>query len=190
MHKSMKRMIAALLAAALCTALLCSCSRAAQNSEAAQSSPTAQTNAETHPNTTAATSPADTQAASAGETETTPMQTIEIIAGGQTFTAALNGSKAAQALAAKLPLTITMQELHGNEKYHYFSDTLPADAQRVGTIRAGDLMLYGSDCLVLFYQTFSTAYTYTPLGSITDPSGLAEALGSGRVQVTFRAAEG
>lgn len=118
------------------------------------------------------------------------MQTIEIIAGGQTFTAALNGSKAAQALAAKLPLTMSMQELHGNEKYHYFSDTLPADAQRVGTIRAGDLMLYGSDCLVLFYQTFSTAYTYTPLGSITDPSGLAEALGSGRVQVTFRAAEG
>ena len=73
------------------------------------------------------------------------MQTIEIIAGGQTFTAALNGSKAAQALAAKLPLTITMQELHGNEKYHYFSDTLPADAQRVGTIMNADRIIVLED---------------------------------------------
>ena len=46
-------------------------------------------------------------------------------------------------------------------------------------------MLYGSDCLVLFYQSFTTIYSYTPLGQLTDPTGLAQALGSGNVEITF-----
>lgn len=48
-------------------------------------------------------------------------------------------------------------------------------------------MLYGSDCLVLFYETFTSGYSYTRLGSVEDPAGLAAALGRGSVSVTFRA---
>ena len=50
---------------------------------------------------------------------------------------------------------------------------------------AGDLMLYGSNTLVLFYKPFSTSYNYSPIGRIESPLGLAAALGSGNVTVTF-----
>ena len=39
---------------------------------------------------------------------------------------------------------------------------------------------------MLFYESISTSYSYTPLGRIEDPAGLAEALGSGSVAVTFQ----
>lgn len=84
-----------------------------------------------------------------------------------------------------MPLTINMSELHGNEKYYYFNQSLPTNSERIGNIENGDLMLYGSDCLVLFYESFSTSYTYTRLGKIDNPSGLSEAVGKGNVQVTF-----
>jgi len=47
-------------------------------------------------------------------------------------------------------------------------------------------MLYGNNCLVLFYESFSTYYHYTPLGKIDNSDGLAEALGSSNVQIIFR----
>jgi hypothetical protein len=110
---------------------------------------------------------------------------INIIVGGQTFTATLADSKTGEAFAALLPLTVTMNELNGNEKYHYLSSSLPTAAYQPGTIHAGDLMLYGNNCVVLFYETFNSSYSYTRIGSIDNPSGLAAALGSGNVSVQF-----
>ena len=46
-------------------------------------------------------------------------------------------------------------------------------------------MLFGGSCLVLFYQSFTTSYDYTVLGTIENPEGLAEAVGSGPVEVEF-----
>ncbi len=110
---------------------------------------------------------------------------IQIEAGGQAFTATMHDNETARAFLERLPMTIDMGELNGNEKYHYLSDSLPTGQTRPPQINSGDLMLFGSDCLVLFYESFSTSYSYTPLGAVSDPSALKEALGDGNVQVTF-----
>ncbi len=72
--------------------------------------------------------------------------------------------------------SMDMSELNGNEKYYYMSESPSTKAERPGQIKTGDLMLYGSDCIVLFYDMFSTPYTYTPVGYVENPDGLAQAL--------------
>ncbi|MGA9517726.1 MAG: cyclophilin-like fold protein [Trichococcus sp.] len=112
-----------------------------------------------------------------------PMMTIQV--GNTRYTVSLNDNATTQALTQKLPMTLKMDELNGNEKFHYLSEALPTDSQRVGRIKAGDVMLYGSDCLVIFYKDFSTSYSYTPIGQIENPAGLAQALGRGSAEITF-----
>ena len=97
----------------------------------------------------------------------------------------LTDSAAARALAVQLPLTLVMSELNGNEKHAELPKALPATASRPGTIRNGDVMLYGSTTLVLFYETFNSSYSYTRLGHVDDPTGLSQALGLGSVRVVF-----
>ncbi|WP_234402587.1 cyclophilin-like fold protein [Trichococcus paludicola] len=111
------------------------------------------------------------------------MMTIQV--GNTRYTVSLDNNAAMQALTQKLPMTLKMDELNGNEKFYYLSETLPTDSKRVGSIKAGDVMLYGSDCLVIFYKDFSTSYSYTPIGRIEDPAGLSQNLGRGSVEVTF-----
>ena len=115
-----------------------------------------------------------------------PMQTkITLTLGGRTFAATLRDNAAARAFVQLLPLTLDMSELNGNEKYANLPTALPTQAATPGTLRTGDLMLYGSDCVVLFYQTFSSSYSYTTLGALDSTEGLETAVGTGRVQVTF-----
>ncbi len=111
---------------------------------------------------------------------------ISIEVGGKTFSAELYDNEAAQAFAEMLPLTLDMSELNGNEKYYYLDSSLPAAPDVPDGIKEGDIMLYGSECVVLFYKSFSTSYSYTPLGKVKDVQGLAQALGTGGVNVTFR----
>lgn len=122
------------------------------------------------------------------KTEENAMPQLKIEVGGQTFTATLLDNPTTRALLERLPITVSMRELNGNEKYYYIPESLPNDPQRPGNIHAGDLMLYGSDCLVLFYESFSSGYSYTRLGSVDNSAGLAAALGSGSVEVTFLSA--
>lgn len=115
-------------------------------------------------------------------TDTTKMK---ITIGSAVFKATLNSNATTAAFKAMLPLTINMSELNGNEKFYYFSTTLPTNATRGGDIQVGDLMLYGNNCLVLFYKGFSTSYSYTRLGRIDNTSGLVAALGAGSIIVKF-----
>ena len=86
-----------------------------------------------------------------------------------------------------LPLTITMNDLNGNEKYHNLSTTLTTKSERVGSIKRGDFMLYGNNCLVLFYESFSTSYSYTRIGYIENTDGLKDSLGRGSIEIAFSA---
>lgn len=110
---------------------------------------------------------------------------ITVSVGDRDFTATLEQNSTAEAFLALLPLTLEMRDLHGNEKYHYLDQPLPTNRTSVGTIHAGDIMLYEDNCIVVFYETFSTSYSYSRIGHITDPDGLRQALGSGTVSVTF-----
>ncbi len=110
---------------------------------------------------------------------------ITLTIGDRTFTATMEQNSTAEAFRSLLPLKLEMQELNGNEKYHYLSQSLPTNKTKVGTIHKGDIMLYGDNCVVVFYETFTTTYQYTPIGHITNPEGLKEALGSGSVTINF-----
>lgn len=104
---------------------------------------------------------------------------------GQTFQAILYDNQTADELLKKMPMTLDMKELNGNEKYHFFDTEFPTDEKSPGEISAGDIMLYGSNCLVTFYKSHSTSYQYTPVGKIENASGFAEAVGSGTVTITY-----
>lgn len=105
--------------------------------------------------------------------------------GNTEFNLSLESNDTAKAFKKMLPLTLKMSELNGNEKYYYLDERLPSNPKKVGSITAGDVMLYGDDCVVIFYKSFSTSYKYTKIGHITNPDKLSKALGSGSVKVTF-----
>jgi len=114
------------------------------------------------------------------------MTDIKVTANGSVFdTKIYNDSPCAQQLLSKFPLTVTMNELNGNEKYYRFSESFSSNPENVGSINTGDIMLYQSDYLVLFYETHNTSYTYTRIGYIADTTGLKEAVGTGNPTVTF-----
>ena len=110
---------------------------------------------------------------------------IKIIVGTKEFTATLNNNETSKELVKILPMTINMSELNRNEKYHQLSQSLPTDAINMEAIQNGDLMLYSTNMLVIFYKTFSTFFSYTRIGKIENPVGLQEALGQKNVEVKF-----
>ena len=75
--------------------------------------------------------------------------------------------------------------MNGNEKYRYLSFSLHTASYSPGKIEIGDIMLYGDSCIVVFYESFSTSYSYTRIGRIDDASGLRTAVGTGDVQMAF-----
>ncbi len=128
----------------------------------------------------------NTKAADATQTTTKKAGSMKLVIGDKTFKVRLENNPTAQALKEQLPLDLTMTELNGNEKYYYYS-ALPSEAQKVGTVHAGDVMLFQDNTLVIFYKTFRTDYSYTRIGTIEDTDGLAKALGSGDVNVRWTA---
>ena len=112
-------------------------------------------------------------------------KSIKIQVSGKIFKATLEDKRSARAFAEMLPLEVEMTELNGNEKYFYLDDDLPTDSVRVMQIHAGDLMLYESNCVVLFHKDFSTNESYTRLGKIDNPADLEKILGKDNVHIKF-----
>ena len=86
-------------------------------------------------------------------------------------------------------LTVTLEELNGNEIYHDLMEPLPSAPERVGHVNAGDIMLFGDSCVVIFYKSFDTPYSYTRIGNIADAEGLAAAIDGQSAYVTFEKME-
>ncbi len=113
------------------------------------------------------------------------LQTFKIIINKKEFDAELYNTDAAKEFYKLLPMKIKMNELNGNEKFYYMDKAFTEDKGKAGTINTGDIMLYGNNCIMLFYETFQSNDTYTRIGYIKNPSGLAEELGKGDVEVSF-----
>lgn len=110
---------------------------------------------------------------------------IEMTIGQRSYDIELEDNPVVKALIQQLPLTLTMQELNGNEKFADLSDSLIAHHISPGTLQRGDLMLYGCKTLVLFYETFQTSYSYTPIGKVVAPDTLQDAVGHSDIKVSF-----
>lgn len=108
---------------------------------------------------------------------------IVVQVGGRRFMADIEDTATGRAFLSKLPLELAMDELNGNEKYCY-GVALPAAAKYVPSISAGEIKLYGSNCVVLFYGA-AGGYSYTDIGKLRTVDGLERAVGSGRATVRF-----
>ena len=91
---------------------------------------------------------------------------INVVIDKKTYNAKLEENETAQYFIKMLPQEYNMSELNGNEKYIYLDETLPTNSYNPKHIEKGDIMLYGNNCLVVFYKSFDTSYSYTKIGHI------------------------
>lgn len=113
------------------------------------------------------------------------MTTINIQVGDRYFKGKIFDTPAGNSFLNQLPLSLSMSDLNSNEKYCYLPERLPANSQNIDRIKTGDLMLFGSECLVLFYENFNTPYRYTKLGYVENPENLKNVLGRDDIQINF-----
>lgn len=95
---------------------------------------------------------------------------------------------ALRALTAEGPLAIDMSMYGGFEQVGAIGQRLPSSDAQTKT-KAGDIVLYQSDQLVVFYG--ANSWAYTRLGHVTDQdaAGMAALLGNGDVTITIEGGE-
>lgn len=114
---------------------------------------------------------------------------INLIVNNKTFTATLENNQTVQELIQNFPMTLNMSDLHSNEKYNYLNSSLTTNSSIPRMINAGDIKLYGNNCLVVFYDDFRNSYSYTNLGKVDNVDDFVTELGSGSVNIRFELAE-
>lgn len=110
------------------------------------------------------------------------MTDIKVTINKKTYTLRLEDNNTAQEFIDLLPQEFTMEELNGNEKYVYMDNTLTTNPSNPKHIEKGDVMLYGNNCLVIFYKSFDTTYKYTKIGHIEN----LDNLGTKSIQASFK----
>ena len=106
---------------------------------------------------------------------------IKVIINGKTYSAKIEDNETGQSFTNMMPQEYKMSELNGNEKYIYLDNDLPTNSYKPKHIESGDIMLYGNNCLVVFYKSFDTSYSYTKIGHIEDLPDL----GNGNIIIRF-----
>lgn len=114
---------------------------------------------------------------------------INLIVNNKTFSATLENNETTRALTSMFPMTLNMSDLHSNEKYNYLNSSLTTNSSVPRMINAGDIKLYGNNCLVVFYDDFRNSYSYTNLGKVDNVDEFIAELGSGSVNIRFELAE-
>ncbi len=114
-------------------------------------------------------------------------KTIFVSIGKHRFTIDLADTVSAEELSQLLPLTLVMQDHLRNEKHADLPRRLSTGNSRPGRIEAGDVMLWQGKTLVVFYESFDSAYSYTRLGKIRDVRHLKAAVGRESVRMDFTA---
>lgn len=104
---------------------------------------------------------------------------IQMQVNNEVFNVELENNETVEALIQLLPMDIRLQDMNGNEFYNYLPDQLPNNSTSVKEVQAGDMMLYGDDCLVIFYKSFQTSYSYTRLGHMENITDFKDALDNG-----------
>lgn len=102
------------------------------------------------------------------------MEKVNVIIKNQKYSATIEENETTKEFLSLLPQEFAMKELNGNEKYVYMDKSLPPHSISPKHIKRGDIMLYGNNCLVLFYQSFDTEYRYTKIGHIDHLPDLGE----------------
>ena len=125
--------------------------------------------------------PNNTNYENEGNIEMENIKNINVIINNQKYNATITDNETVKEFLNLLPQEFNMEELNQNEKYVYMNYTLPTNSTNPKHITAGDIMLYGNNCLVIFYKSFDTSYSYTKLGHIND----LEDLGNGKITVKF-----
>lgn len=106
------------------------------------------------------------------EHATMSQHAISLSINHQTFELQLENNETAQSFATLLQLDLTMSDHLQNEKYATLPSTLPTNDKTAGQIHAGDVMLYQSNTIVIFYESFDSNYRYTKIGKITQTQHL------------------
>ncbi len=109
------------------------------------------------------------------------INTMKVIINKKEYIINLEDNETVKSFISSLPQELEMSELNGNEKYTYLNKSLPTDSKNPKKINKGDVMLYGNNCLVIFYKSFNTSYSYTKIGHIDNLPDL----GDGNIKVTF-----
>ena len=106
---------------------------------------------------------------------------VKVLIDKKGYTINLEDNETAKEFVNMLPLELNMNELNGNEKYVYLDRKLPVNPSNINKINAGDVMIYGNDCLVIFYKSFTSSYSYTKIGHIDNLPNL----GNDSISVKF-----
>ena len=107
---------------------------------------------------------------------------IKVIINEKEYTLDLEDNETAKSFALMLPKEFNMKELNGNEKYVYLDKALPINEYNPKHINKGDVMLFNDNCLVVFYKSFDTSYSYTKIGHISDLPDI----GAEDIVITFK----